>query len=102
MGIYSPHYGKMLMTKDDASNAFIRYWQLIVVMMSFAVGYGAMSTNISAMADDIKEQKAQDQTISEEAAETKEAQQKVRLSVVSIEKDIEHIKENQEKTGQET
>ena len=81
------------MTKDDASNAFIRYWQIIVVMISFAAGYGSMSSDMRAMADDVKDQKV-------EVKQQAESDQNVKLSVVAIEKDIEFIKQAQTKQDQ--
>ena len=85
------------MTKDDANNVFIRYWQLFAVIITFAAGYGSMTSNIAAMAEDIQEQKTHDTALQDEAEDDKEDRQAVKLSVVAIEKDIEFIKENQAK-----
>ena len=83
----------MLMTKDEASNAFIRYWQIIVVMVTLGVGWGTTKSELTAVADELEEQK-------EETKASKEAAQDVKLTVAKIEKDIEYIKDNQEKQDQ--
>ena len=75
------------MNKADANNLVIRYWQIIVVIITIAVGYGSMSANIAVMADELKEEK-------EKTEEARDDRQAVKLSIAKVEKDVEHIKEN--------
>lgn len=81
------------MTKDEATNGVIRYWQFIVVIIGMGVGYGSMTTNIDALAQDLQEQKT-------ETKQAEQDRQQVKLSVVAIEKDVEHIKRELDKQDQ--
>lgn len=75
------------MTQDEATNRLIKYWQIIVVVIGMAVGYGSITTQIDAMAEDIREQKT-------EVSDAKDQRTEVEKSVIAIEKDVEFIKKN--------
>lgn len=77
------------MTQDQATNGFIKYWQILVVLGTFAMGYGSMTTKMNVMADDLIEQK-------EKVDAAKDQRTEVEKSVVAIEKDVEHIKDKLE------
>lgn len=74
------------MTSDEATSGIIKYWQIIVVIITMAAGYGSMSNKMNVMAEDVKEQKA-------ETVAAQEQRTAVEKSVISITKDVESIKD---------
>ena len=83
------------MTQDDASNFFIRYWQIIVVMTTILVGGINLKYDVealqTAMADEKNAMKAQ----AAKQTDVEKAIVKIETNQQAIRRDVDEIKEEQ-------
>jgi peptidoglycan hydrolase CwlO-like protein len=84
------------MTSNDASNILIRYWQIIVVMMTMMIGGFTIKYDVAAlqmaMADEQKEVKEQDVKLTE----VEKAIVKIETTQAAMQEDVGEIKEEQQ------
>lgn len=82
------------MTKTDANNALIKYWQLLVVLVTIGVTWGTLSADVSALKADVAQEQKQVAVVAGKEAELEKKVVALDERQKSIQKDVEETKED--------
>ena len=88
------------MTRQDASNAFIRYWQLVAVLIALGVSWGTNQNQLQVLAEEvnnneekIEEVKALERVVIEVKVNQENAKEDIKEIKDSISKILEKLDE---------
>ena len=83
------------MTNGDLKNGFIRYWQLAVVIVGMAAGYGALKADVNNLHNVVTQQQIDSKDEQAKSHETDKTIVRIDTTQKQLVKDVDEIKEEQ-------
>jgi NhaP-type Na+/H+ and K+/H+ antiporter len=83
------------MTSNDASNIIIRYWQIIVVMVTMLIGGFTIKYDVASLQLAMADEQAETKEGNQKQSEVEKAIVKIETNQSAIKEDVDEIKAEQ-------
>ena len=80
------------MTHNDATNFFVRYWQIIVVMFAMTGSWFSLKSDVSALQSAMADEKVETREQGDKQTEVEKAIVKIETTQSAMKDDIDDIK----------